>query len=428
MTGRSLPPGIPSDPGLPGAAGLLGAAGRAAVAGFLEERGWRASEVRPVQVLYRPERSCLVRFRARAERSDGRRRTFSLCAETQATEQAVPSAPKGEWPGLWDPVGERDGYSLWAFPFDPSLPGLPKAARGDGVRDALGALGPTPSAVHAEALRYRPRRRAMFRYRALRRGRDRGSHRWHRAYGKVMPVADAGRTLRLAEAVRSSRRLPLALPSGAAAHQTLLFDEMPGTPLRELLTRGGSLPRPERIAALLDELPAAVGRIELPAAADPVKRARSTASLIERLVPSAGEPARRVADEVADRSGPFRPRVVHGDLYEAQVVVGEDFTLGLMDLDDLAIGDPGVDAGSFCAHLVALALSVPAARGKLLAYRSLVRDAFLERLGLSSADLAWREGFRMLLLAPGPFRTLHPSWPSEVRRRVDLAVRLAEGA
>jgi hypothetical protein len=425
VTGKPLPPGIPPDPGLPGAGGLLGAPGRAAVAGFLEERGWHASEVRPVQVLYRPERSCLVRFRARAERDDGSRRTFSLCAETRAAERSLLSPQEREWPGLSDPVGERDGYHLWTFPFDPSLPGLPEAARGEGVRDALSALGPTPSAVHAEALRYRPRRRAVFRYRALRRGRDRA---WLRAYGKVMPAADAERGLRLAEAIRPTRRLGLALPSGTAGHQTLLFDEMPGTPLRELLTRGGSLPRPERIAALLDELPAAMGRIDLPTAADPVKRARSTASLIERLVPSAGASASRAADAVAKRSSPLSPRVVHGDLYEAQVMVGEDFSLALVDLDDLAIGDPGVDAGSFCAHLVALALSVPAARGALLAYRSLVRDAFLERLGLSSSDLAWREGLRMLLLAPGPFRTLHPSWPTEVRRRVDLAVRLAEGA
>jgi hypothetical protein len=401
------------------------------VAGFLEDRGWRASEVRPVQVLYRPERSCLVRFRARAEGADGRRRVFSLCAETRATERSMPSPPGGAWSGLSDPVWERDGYGLWAFPFDPKLPGLPEAARGAGVRDGLTALGPTPSAVHAEALRYRPRRRAVFRYRALRRGRDRGSHWWHRwqrAYGKVMPVAEADRALRLAECIRPSERLPLALPSGTAGDRTLLFDEMPGNSLRELLTRGGSLPRPERIAALPDELPAAIGRIELPTAADPVKRARSTASLIERLVPASGPAARRVADAVAERSGPYSPRVVHGDLYEAQVVVRDDFTLGLVDLDDLAIGDPGIDAGSFCAHLVALALSVPAVRGRLLAYRSLVRDAFLERLGLSSDELAWREGLRMLLLAPGPFRTLHPSWPAEVRRRVDLAVRLVEGA
>jgi Phosphotransferase enzyme family len=393
------------------------------VAGFLEERAWRAEEVRPVQVLYRPARSCLVRFRALAEDGRGARRVFTLCAETRFRDRALPDAPDGaeEAAGLRDPVGERDGYRVWTFPYDPSLPGLTRAARGEHVRDGLGALGPRPAAVHAEALRYRPRRRAVFRYRALHRGRG-----WRHAYGKVMPPGHVDRALRLARTARRSHRLTMALPAGTVGDDTVLFAEMPGRSLREVLTRGGSLPRPERVAALLDELPGAVGSADLSPAPDPTARARSTAALIERLVPEAGPAASRVAEAVMDRIRPLPARVVHGDLYEAQVLVKEDFSLGLVDLDDVSVGDPAVDAGSFSAHLVALAMSVPSARGRLLAYRSLVREAFRDRLGLVSEQLALREALRMLLLAPGPFRTLHPTWPAEVRHRVDLALRLAE--
>jgi aminoglycoside phosphotransferase (APT) family kinase protein len=121
-------------------------------------------------------------------------------------------------------------------------------------------------------------------------------------------------------------------------------------------------------------------------------------------------------------------RPVHGDLYEAQVFVARDFSLGLIDLDDLGPGDPAGDAANFCAHLIALALSVPAAAPRLLAYRELVRDAFLTRLGIAPAALAWREAVAMLLLATGPFRVLDPRWPREVGRRVRLAVRLLETA
>ncbi|HJV04996.1 MAG TPA: phosphotransferase, partial [Actinomycetota bacterium] len=383
------------------------------------------SEVRPVQVLYRPGRSCLVRFRSRAEHRDGRRRVFTLCAESRARDRALPppSATASERADLAEPVGSRDGYRIWAFPYDPGLAGLAEAASGERVRRSLADLGRHHSAVHAEAVRYRPRRRAVFRYRAL--SRDRG-RRWDRAYGKVISPADVRRGLGIAASVHGSRRIRLVLPAGRLGEDVLLFDEAPGTSLRDLLVRGGSLPRPERIAALLDELPAAVGSAELPTAPDPGDRARSAASLVERLVPAAGPGARRVADHVAAAARRFSPRVVHGDLYEAQILVGEDFSLSLVDLDDLAIGDPAVDAGSFCAHLVALALSAPSARGRLVAYRSLARAAFLVRLGLSSPELAWREALRMLLLAPGPFRTLHPQWPREVRHRVDLAVRLLE--
>lgn len=422
MTRAPLPSGIPPDPGLRGARGLLGSPGLTAVAGFLEDRGWRVEEARPVQALYRPGRSCMVRFRALAEDAGGARRVFSLCAETRARDRSYPDAQDGaaEAAGVPDPVGERDGYHVWAFPYDPELPGLAQAAGGRGVREDLAALGPRPSAVHAEPLRYRPRRRAVFRYRALHRGRG-----WHRAYGKVMPLRDVERALRLGRSLRRTRRLHVAPPAATDGDDTVLFDEMPGTSLRDVLTGGGSLPRPERVAALLDDLPAVVGSADIPPAPDPVARARSAASLIEVLVPEAGPAARRLADAVAERIDGLPPRVVHGDLYEAQVVVKRDFSLGLVDLDDVALGDPAVDAGSFCAHLVALAVSVPEARSRLLAYRSLVRAAFLDRLGLSPGQLALREGERMLLLAPGPFRTLHPGWPAEVRHRVDLAVRLA---
>ena len=66
----------------------------------------------------------------------------------------------------------------------------------------------------------------------------------------------------------------------------------------------------------------------------------------------------------------------------------------------------------------ALALSVPHASGRLLAYRTLVQDAFLERLGVSPRALAWREALALLLLASGPFRVLDPAWPHEVQRRI----------
>jgi aminoglycoside phosphotransferase (APT) family kinase protein len=124
---------------------------------------------------------------------------------------------------------------------------------------------------------------------------------------------------------------------------------------------------------------------------------------------------------------PAELRPVHGDLYEAQVYVADDFSLGLIDLDDVGLGDPAMDAANFCAHLLALALSVRPAAGRLLAYRKLARRAFADALGISERALDWRESLAMLLLATGPFRVADPNWPQEVRRRVDLAVRLLGG-
>jgi aminoglycoside phosphotransferase (APT) family kinase protein len=183
------------------------------------------------------------------------------------------------------------------------------------------------------------------------------------------------------------------------------------------------------VAALLDDLPAALPRMTVDPTdgTDPVEVARGAARIVAHLVPEAAGRASRVLDAV--EAGVARTsvahRLVHGDLYEAQVLVDGDFTLGLVDLDDLGPGDPAVDAANFTAHLVALALAAPAARGRLMAYRSLLRTAFAHRLRIDPADLDWREALAMLQLATGPFRVLHADWPAEVRRRVDLAVRLS---
>jgi Ser/Thr protein kinase RdoA (MazF antagonist) len=45
--------------------------------------------------------------------------------------------------------------------------------------------------------------------------------------------------------------------------------------------------------------------------------------------------------------------VIHRDLYEEQVMLAED--VGLIDLDDAAIGPPELDVGNLCAHLDLLA-------------------------------------------------------------------------
>jgi Ser/Thr protein kinase RdoA (MazF antagonist) len=45
--------------------------------------------------------------------------------------------------------------------------------------------------------------------------------------------------------------------------------------------------------------------------------------------------------------------VIHRDLYEEQVILGDE--VGLIDLDDAAIGPPELDVGNLCAHLEFLA-------------------------------------------------------------------------
>ena len=140
--------------------------------------------------------------------------------------------------------------------------------------------------------------------------------------------------------------------------------------------------------------------------------------------PSQVRNRRRVESVGAACGDAVDERIVHGDLYEGQVLVGADQSLGLVDLDDVGPGDPALDAATFCAHLLALAASAGAPAGRILRYRDHLRTAFLGRLAVHPRALAWREAYAMLLLAPGPVRVLPPEWERQVATRVEFAQRL----
>src|SRR5918999_2275877 len=185
MTERALAPVLPPDPGLPGVRGLFRAGGSDLLGPFLTSRSWSLVESRPVQVTYQPGRSCIVRYRVRATNRQGEPRVLSLSAETRHRpgRAADPHPAFEERYGLARPVERIDPYLVWAYPYDPSLEGLPDAAWGPAVRERLAAAGRPLRAVAVQPLRYRPRRRAVFRYTGLRGGRASAPQA---LYGKVV--------------------------------------------------------------------------------------------------------------------------------------------------------------------------------------------------------------------------------------------------
>lgn len=359
---------------------------------FLSASGWSPSAVQPVQVFYRPGRSMTVRFDVRARRRGQPVGTLTVAAECRAG----------------NPV------RVWAFPEDPSLPGLPAALEPPGEDGGCAT----------EMLRYRPRRRAVLRY------------RWPGGrvlFGKVLPPPRARRALQATQALApdTGSGLRLALPAGGPAPGALVVAPIAGRSLRDLLLAGDTLPSPARLARLSEDLAA----MTHPARRHPlpdspvvprVTVVREAAGLTAHLLPGLQPMLDKVVAAVArgiDSDGADR-RPVHGDLYEAQVLVGDDGTLGLVDLDDLGLGDPLLDIATFSAHLVALALFPGPATTRILTYRAELRRAFLDHLGAHERSLRWREAYAMLLLAPGPFRALRPDWPAKITARVDAATRL----
>jgi hypothetical protein len=396
-------PSAPFDRDLPGAADLLAACGTDRVARFLDERGLEPHRVEPAQAHYRPGRWLTVCFRTAAvERPSGRPLTPTVTVECRAGE---PSA-------------------LWVFPDDPALPGLAAAVDGRVVRRRL---RPRPPQFLVEPLRYRPRRRAVLRYRV-------GDQTV--LFGKVLPPGRGRRLLTLAHVLRPGG-LRLALPWGRIAPGALVLPDLPGISLRTLLLAGGPVPAPDRVAGLPAELHQLCRPALSPATGDrPTIRRRvdagtalSAAQVVARLLPELGCAAGRLAEAVvacAEEAEPPEEWIVHGDLYENQVLVdGESF--GLLDLDDLGPGDPLLDAANFSAHLLVLGTAGPPGAGTILRYREELRAAFCRRLDADPAALAWRESYCLLRLASGPFRVLHPDWPRRMADRLDLASGVLSG-
>ncbi|MGH9005315.1 MAG: hypothetical protein ACRDYV_19500, partial [Acidimicrobiia bacterium] len=176
-------PCVTPDPALPGAVELLGDGGRAMVGRFLSNAGLSPASIDAVQVLYRPGRTMTVRFDVKAAPRHGPVEALTIAAECRAG----------------DPV------RVWAFPDDPSLPGL---------RAALSLPG-TPGGPDAEMLRYRPRRRAVLRHRLP------GAEV---LFAKVLPPARARRTIEATGGLCPSAcpELRLALPSPGPAPGALL--------------------------------------------------------------------------------------------------------------------------------------------------------------------------------------------------------------
>jgi hypothetical protein len=414
------------------------------VAEFLALSGWSLIEARPDHVRNVPGRYRLARHRVRARDRGGRERALAVTVETRRRPRRLPEVPAGlaERVGLSEVATTLGDHHVWAFPYDPELPLLPDAVSGPAMRERLRTAGLVdgPALVSAHLLRYRPGRRAVVRYQIVprpgRRHHPRTPNPGRALFGKVLRHDRSDRLASMSAAdARIGPDLCLAIPQNLGGG-LFVAEAMAGTSLRDRLVAGGALPSPNRLAripeALAEIAPPAAGPVpsaKAPAPNDrrhPARRLEYAVGLLTEVLPTGRDAVARAARAVeTGLADGWAPRAfTHGDLYDDQVFVADDFSLGLIDLDDAGPGDPALDAANLCAHLLAMTLAAPTAARRLVAYRELVRTAFLERLDLAPEAFAWREALALLLLATGPYRVQAEDWPVHSRHLIDLAVRL----
>jgi Ser/Thr protein kinase RdoA (MazF antagonist) len=131
----------------------------------------------------------------------------------------------------------------------------------------------------------------------------------------------------------------------------VVLSEVRGRPLRDALLEG-DLSTCARVGAALGAWHAAwAGVVPLPLQPHTVDRELEI--LRSRAENASPAVARVVMDALPNVAGAWIcSTVVHRDLYEEQVLIGE--RVGLIDVDDAALGPPELDVGNLLAHVAFL--------------------------------------------------------------------------
>lgn len=295
-----------------------------------------------------------------------------------------------------------------------------------------------------EVVKVRPGRRLIVRYETLAARPGEPPRHWT-LYGKLYHGHGGAR---VHAALSYLRRVPhpaLQFPELLGYHprrRFLLLGAVEGTPLDRGLDGEDALSHLARLArgvGALHTLPApdpAVAALRIHDAAAEAgvleqARARIEAANWEpELRASFVELQRRVCDLLqAGAPAGSSPAMIHRDLYPAQVLL-QDGRVALIDLDDLALGEPELDLGNCGAHLVlrGLQAGVGPDRGRGLQHGFLeacgrVRPLAAERCAVYTAASYLRLASLERLAVPGE----GPGWPVLSRALLAEAGRWVAG-
>ncbi|TKJ28530.1 phosphotransferase [Blastococcus sp. CCUG 61487] len=376
----------------------------------LATAGGRLARLRPMGTAVQPRGSATVRYTAEVEWADGRRTRESLAAVTGARIPDGATVLEGR-------SGDDDDVTVgvWRWPLDPALPALAWASRAAGATERLAELGIAEGPLRMRLRSYRPGRRAVVEARSAA-----GS-----TYLKVVRPVAVHRLVERHAVLDGAVPVPPVL--GSTADGVVVLPGLPGTSMRDLVAGDGAgLPDAATLDALLDALPAAA------AAVTPVGRSRpgdalgrvpDHATVLGLVLPELRPRLDRLRELLAAAEPGEHPEVpVHGDFYEAQVLVDAGAVVGLLDVDTVGRGHRIDDWATLLGHLVLLEAILPAP-ATARRYGAELLEAALRRW--PATQLRPRIAAVLLGLATGPFRVLQANWATATVERVALAERWA---
>jgi hypothetical protein len=306
---------------------------------------------------------------------------------------------------------------VWRWPFDPVLPGLAAAVTGHLAAQFLSEHLTAP--LQPEVVVYRPTERAVVRV---------TDANCRRVYVKVVPpVTVAGLVARHGALERVGLPVPHVRVADAAAGLVAL-SEVTGPTLRELVKAGRDVwpAAPEFL-----DLRRRLSSVELDAPARPPRRADAVAhaAMLATVLPVAGPTLDRLIDPWRGGATSTGAAVtIHGDLHEAQVIIGGGRITGLLDVDEVGPGDPLDDLATVLGHLRYRQLTTVdrVAAHRIAAYADALRAGLAD--AVSVAELDGSTAAVLVGLATGPFRVQMEGWESATTQVLEAATGLAGGA
>jgi aminoglycoside phosphotransferase (APT) family kinase protein len=364
--------------------------------------------VLPTYVRYKPGSSCLVAYRVEQAREESLVYVKAFARGQEAKLAKMTSSQETT-------AFEDELVGVSAFPRDRLLPVLGRLSDPEFMDGLLARVWPEGQLryTHLETLRWKPERR--FVARVEEEGHPVGVLKAYcpddyiRA-AKVAKVSTNGNGLfRTPERFGASDR-----------HRIVLREWLPGTSL----TPSTSIEEIEAVGAVMAGLHRRARKhLHRWHRSDAAAGVRAAGQFLGQLMPEIADQARSRAAGIAKRIRQLekRKQPIHGDFSVDQLVLGS-FGIGVLDLDNAALGDPAADAGWFIADLELSVVEgtvstdeVEEARSALIAgYRAAGGEDLGERLPLYvSASLLQR--------AVEPFRHRWANWPESLAALVRRA-------
>ncbi|MDX1649502.1 MAG: aminoglycoside phosphotransferase family protein, partial [Myxococcota bacterium] len=439
------------DPELPGLAASLD------VDGFLERLERSLPECRDelaleegeiFDVQYKPGTSGLVLYRLKLrERATGRGRRQYLSVRALASgERAQPPSPDAlrAYAGASDralrtPYLELPAQRLvaYAFPLDPVLGSLAGAFDPAVVGRALQALwrerGVRVRRVVPRTLGYTPLARAAVHYEVLSESRDGGVPEVRHLVGKIHGQKPAARLFAGAWALwRAAKlRVRLAPPVGFLGPLDMSLQERVSGERLGDLAGGGTFVKPVRDAArsLATLHGLVVPTTSRRSAAKEAQNVHRWGSVLAALRPDQAPRVEALRDRLAARlEEAARPdATLHGDFHPANVL-SDGHHATLIDVDQMAVGDPLLDVGRFLASLRVSSLRVADDPAFLEPAAAAFEAQYLAHRHDDARRLRLFEAACLLTAAATGFRLQRRGWETNALLLLDEAERALERA